>query len=96
MNEDEELAIYNGFYGSLVGEEKVKEMLLKWNEGPFLFSIINLETNEFMGQVSFFGIYEMYKKFGFKECGRWHQVRYHDGISQDIILMELLREEYIK
>ena len=150
MNEDEELAIYNGFYGSLVGEEKVKEMLLKWNEGPFLFSIINLETNEFMGQVSFFGIdsheqyatmgiflgkdyrkkgygkeaiqlaidylfktqrfnaihlevfsynqnaYEMYRKFGFKECGRWHQVRYHDGISQDIILMELLREEYIK
>ena len=40
--------------------------------------------------------YEMYKKFGFKECGRWHQVRYHDGISQDVILMELLRKEYCK
>ena len=25
MNEDEQLAIYNGFYGSLVGEEKVRE-----------------------------------------------------------------------
>ena len=148
MNEDQELAIYNGFYGSLVGEEKVREMLMKWNEGPFTFSIVNYQTNEFMGQISFFGIdsheqyatmviflgqeyrkrgygkeaiqlaidylfktqrynaihlevfsynqnaFEMYKKFGFKECGRWHQVRYHDGVSQDIILMELLREKY--
>ena len=147
MNEDEELAIYNGFYGSLLGEEKVKEMLIKWNEGPFLFSIVNNQTNEFMGQISFFGIdaheqyatmgiflgkeyrkkgygkeamhlaidylfntqryhaihlevfsynqnaYEMYKKMGFVECGRWHKVKYHQGISQDIILMELLKED---
>ncbi len=150
MNEDEELAIYNGFYGSLLGEEKVREMLLKWNEGPFLFSIVNKETNEFMGQVSYFGMdsheqyitvgiflgkeyrnkgygkeamnlsidylfntqrfnaihlevfsynqnaYEMYKKMGFVECGRWHKVRFHEGKSQDVILMELLREEYYK
>lgn len=148
MNEDKEIAIYNGFYGSLLGEEKVREMLMKWNEGPFLFSIVNKETNEFMGQVSYFGMdsheqyitvgiflgekyrnqgygkeamnlsidylfntqrfnaihlevfsynkkaYEMYKKMGFVECGRWHKVRYHEGISQDVILMELLREDY--
>ena len=146
MNEDPEIAIFNGFYGSLLGEEKVKEMLMKWNEGPFTFSIINKENDEFMGQISFFGIdsqeqyatlgiflgkeyrnkgygkeamkiaidylfktqrynaihlevfsyntkaYEIYKSVGFKECGRWHKVRYHDGISQDIILMELLKE----
>lgn len=147
VNEDCDIAYYNGFYGSLLGEEKVGEMLNKWNEGPFSFSIVSLDNDEFLGHISLFGMdsheqyatmgiyvgkefrrcgygkeaiqllidyafqtqrfnaihlevfsynknaYEVYKKLGFKECGRWHQVRYHDGISQDVILMELLREE---
>lgn len=148
VNEDQEVAYFNGFYGSLLGEEKVKEMLNKWNEGPFSFSIVSLDKNEFVGHISLFGMdsheqyatmgiyigkeyrqkgygkeaiqllidyafttqrfnaihlevyayntnaYQAYKKLGFVECGRWHQVRYHEGRSQDVILMELLREDY--
>lgn len=53
LNEDEDLIYQNGFYRSLLGEGKVKEMLEKWNEGPYMFSIIN-ENDEFMGHVSLF------------------------------------------
>ncbi len=148
MNEDEDIAHFNGFYGSLLGEEKVREMMSKWNEGPFIFSIVSQEKNEFMGHVSLFGmdsheqfvtmgIYlgkefrhcgygqeairlllryifdfqrfnaihlevfsfnknaiKAYQKLGFKECGRWHKVKYHQGQLHDIIMMELLREDF--
>ena len=149
MNEDQDIAYFNGFYGSLLGEDKVRERLMKWNEGPFMFSIINLETDEFMGHISMFnmgphelsstmGIYigeayrnkgygkeaiklvidylfntqrynaihlevfgynikaqEVYKNLGFKECGRWHKVLYHLGEYHDVIMMELLKEDYL-
>ena len=148
MNEDEDIAHFNGFYDSLMGEEKVEALLTKWNEGPYLFSIVHKETDTFMGHVSLFnadshqqyitlGIYlakeyrhqgygkeamqlvidymfntqryhaihievfsynthalEIYKKLGFKECGRWHKARYHMGESHDIIMMELFREDF--
>ena len=148
MNEDMDIAYFNGFYDSLLGEDKVRELLMKWNEGPFAFSIIEKDTNAFMGHVSMFnadshqqyitlGIYiaeqyrgrgygkeamqlaidyafntqryhtihlevfayntkalEIYKKLGFKECGRWHKARYHMGESHDIIMMELFREDW--
>ena len=54
VNEDTDIAYYNGFYGSLLGKEKVQEMMLKWNEGPFGFSIVSKEDDTFMGHVSFF------------------------------------------
>lgn len=148
LNEDQDIAYFNGFYGSLLGEQKTSEMMNKWNEGPFSFSIVSLENHAFMGHISLFnlgsheqyatmGIYigreyrqcgygkeamkllidyafntqrfnaihlevfgfnqnafETYKKFGFKECGCWHHCLYHNGKSHDIILMELLREDY--
>lgn len=148
MNEDKDIAYYNGFYGSLLGKEKVRALLEKWNEGPFMFSIINKENNAFMGHISMFNMghhelyttmgiyigqeyrgngygkeaiqlvvdylfqtqryeaiqlqvfgynkkaYEVYKKIGFKECGRYHKALYHESKYHDIILMELLKEDY--
>ena len=38
--------------------------------------------------------YEVYKKIGFKECGRYHKALYHESKYHDIILMELLKENY--
>lgn len=147
VNEDQDIAHCNGFYGALLGKEKTMNMMNKWNEGPFLFSIVQKETDEFMGHITLFGIDEheeyatmgiylgkefrghgfgqeaisllvdyafhtqrfhaihlevfsyneravaAYKKIGFVECGRWHQVHYHLGEYHDIILMELLKEK---
>lgn len=148
LNEDAAIAYFNGFYDRLLDEQKTNEMMSKWNEGPFFFSIVLHENNTFIGHISLFnfgsheqyatmGIYigneyrqhgygkeaikllidyafdtqrlnaihlevfgfnqnafEIYKKMGFKECGRWHHSLYHKGMSHDIILMELLREDY--
>lgn len=143
FNEDEDIASNNGFERGLLGIEKVREKLEKWNEGPYLFSIINNDNDEFMGHVTLFnvsqyqatmGIYigdkyrhhgygreaiemlmnyafntinlkaihlevfgynehakAVYESLGFKECGRWHDVLYHDGRFHDIILMEYVR-----
>lgn len=148
LNEDQDIAYFNGFYGSLLGEEKISEKMNKWNEGPFMFSIVSLKDDSFMGHISLFNIdthalhatmgiylgseyrkkglgkeamqllidyafntqrynaihievfgfnenaYHVYQKFGFKECGRWHNSLYHQGKYHDIILMELLKENY--
>lgn len=56
LNEDQDIAYFNGFYGSLLGREKTQEMMNKWNEGPFSFSIVSLENNAFMGHISLFGM----------------------------------------
>ncbi len=149
-NEDQDIAYNNGFYAQLLDEEKVMEILQKWHEGPFVFAIVNKESNEFMGHVSLFNFghhdqyatmgiyigpdyrhcgygreamtllidyifqtqrfqalhievfdfnqrgYGIYESIGFRECGRWHQSFYHGGLSHDIILMELLREDWLK
>ncbi len=55
LNEDEDLVYQNGFYRSLFNEDKVRDLLNKWNEGPYMFSIIN-EDDIFMGHVSLFNI----------------------------------------
>lgn len=78
FNEDEDIAYYNGFFGSLIGKDKMIDLLNKWNDGPFAFSIVSKEDDEFVGHVSFFnidshnikatmGIYigEKYRKHGF-------------------------------
>ena len=56
VNEDHDIAYFNGFYGNLLGKDKVLEMMNKWNEGPFTFSIVSLKDNSFMGHVSLFGM----------------------------------------
>ena len=148
LNEDKDIAYFNSFYGSLLGEEKVREMMNKWNEGPFIFSIVSKDENLFMGHVSLFGIdsheqfatmgiylgkeyrhhgygqeaihlllkyvfdfqrfnaihlevfsfnenaIKAYQKLGFKECGRWHKVKYHQGENHDVVMMELLKEDF--
>ena len=45
FNEDEDIASNNGFERGLLGIEKVREKLEKWNEGPYLFSIINNDND---------------------------------------------------
>lgn len=143
INEDNDIIIGNGFYQKLLGTNKVKEMLEKWNEGPYMFSIVNNE-GEFMGHINLFDVYDheyatlgiylgkeyrnkgyasiaiklladyafnylnlraihlhvfaynthaqqVYQKLGFKECGRWHNVRYMNGKYYDEIMMELLK-----
>ncbi len=55
-NEDQDIAYNNGFYAQLLNEGKVTEILQKWNEGPFVFSIIRKDQDEFMGHVSLFNI----------------------------------------
>lgn len=149
-NEDQEIAFNNGFYAQLLNEDKVEETLRKWNEGPFVFSVVEKGSDAFMGHISLFNIghqdqyatmgiyigapyrhkgygraamtllvdyifrsqrfqalhlevfdfnqrgYGIYQSLGFDECGRWHQSLYHDGTSHDIILMELLREDWMK
>ena len=55
INEDQEIAFDNYFYHSLKGKEKVLELMNRFNDGPFQFSIVNKETDTFMGHVSFFG-----------------------------------------
>ena len=148
LNEDRDIAYFNGFYGSLMGKDKISDMMSRWNEGPFVFSIVSLEDKSFMGHISLFniashelyvtmGIYlgeqyrhkgygseaikllcdyifdtqrfnaihlevfgfnahavNAYKKAGFVECGRWHKALYHLGEYHDIILMELLKDDY--
>lgn len=146
VNEDETIAYGSGFYRSLLGEQKTKEMLEKWDEAPFAFSIVSLETDEYLGNISLFNLandyatmgvfigkefqgngfgkeaiellcnyafltlnmksihlevfaynshaYELYKKLGFKECGRWHEVRFHQGKYHDVILMEKMNPNH--
>ncbi len=150
FNEDETLASGNGFYHRLLSMEKVSDLLTKWAEGPFAFSIVHKESNAFMGHVTLFdlaaheqsatlGVYlgkqyrnmgygkeamhliadyafqsqrfvalhlhvfafnahalHMYQQIGFQECGRWHRCYYHMGQYHDIVLMELLRENWQK
>lgn len=150
FNEDETLASGSGFYHRLLGIEKVSDLLAKWNEGPFAFSIVHKESDAFMGHVTLFdlsaheqaatlGIYmgipyrnmgygkealtllidyafrtqrfmalhlqvygfndnalHVYQQLGFQECGRWHACYYHKGQFHDIVLMELLREQWQK
>ena len=55
FNEDPSIACNNGFISSVSNEEDISEMVDKWNESGMIFSIINKETDEFMGHVSFFG-----------------------------------------
>ena len=55
FNEDEAIAYNNGFISSISNEENISETVDKWNESGMIFSIINKETDEFMGHVSFFG-----------------------------------------
>ena len=147
-NEDQVLAYRNGFYDSLLGKEKARDMITRWNEGPFLFSIVSLTDNNFMGHITLFDVapYEtyatmaiylgreyrgqgyakeavslivdyafdtqrfkaihlevysfndnalkMYEKSGFVVCGRWHNICYNSGEYCDIVLMELLREDW--
>lgn len=147
LNEDEDIAHYNGFYHSLLGEEKVREMMQKWNEGPYTFAMVSKVDDTFMGHITLFNLdskmtygtmgiylgkefrgqgfskeaiqllkdyafdyvglkaihlevfgynhkaYEVYQKLGFKECGRWHKVRYFNGEDHDVILMECLKGE---
>lgn len=66
VNEDQDIAYFNGFYGSLLGKEKTQEMMQKWNEGPFSFSIVSLEDDSFMGHISLFGMdsHEQYATMG--------------------------------
>ncbi len=66
LNEDEEIAYNNGFYGNLLGEGKIQEMMSKWNEGPFIFSIVEKEEDTFMGHISLFnfGPHEQYATLG--------------------------------
>lgn len=66
LNEDEDIAYNNGFYGSLLGEGKIQDLMSKWNEGPFIFSIVNLKDNAFMGHISLFnfGPHEMSATMG--------------------------------
>lgn len=53
MNEDEELAYYNGFYEGVCNEDTVLELLTKWSSGPMFFSIVN-DNDEFMGHISLY------------------------------------------
>lgn len=65
-NEDQEIADNNGFFNQLLNQEKVAEMLQKWNEGPFVFSVVEKAGNAFMGHISLFNIgrHELYATMG--------------------------------
>ena len=67
------------------GREAI-EMLMN-----YAFNTINLKAIH----LEVFGYNEhakaVYESLGFKECGRWHDVLYHDGRFHDIILMEYVR-----
>lgn len=39
---------------------------------------------------------KIYRQLGFQECGCWHQALYHNGEAQDIVMMELLRSDWLK
>ena len=54
FNEDREISYGNSFYHRLLGKEKVSDLLEKWNEGPFLFSIVHKENHAFMGHITLF------------------------------------------
>lgn len=83
LNEDEDIAYNNGFYGSLLGEEKIQNMMSKWNEGPFIFSIVNLKDDSFMGHVSLFdfGPHEQFATMGIY-LGKEYR---HQGLGQEAI-----------
>ncbi|MDD2591711.1 MAG: GNAT family protein [Erysipelotrichaceae bacterium] len=36
-----------------------------------------------------------YEKCGFKQVGKWRQSRYHHGVYHDIILMDIIKDEFI-
>lgn len=83
LNEDQDIAYFNGFYGSLLGNEKTVEMMNKWNEGPFSFSIVSLKDNAFMGHISLFGMdsHEQYATMGIY-IGKEYR---HHGYGQEAI-----------
>ena len=56
LNEDSDLIYQNDFYKRLLGEDKTRELLEKWNSGPYMFSIVREEDDVFMGHVSLFNI----------------------------------------
>lgn len=88
LNEDEEIAYFNGFYGSLLGKEKIADMMMKWNEGPYTFSIVSCDEDEFMGHVSLFNLdaHEQYATMGIY-IGKEYR---HNGYGQEAI--RLLKE----
>ncbi len=88
LNEDQDIAYFNGFYGSLLGEEKTHELLNKWNEGPYSFSIISRQENAFMGHISLFNFdsHEQYATMGIY-LGKEYR---HQGYGKEA--MELLIE----
>ena len=55
LNEDEDLVYQNGFYRSVFNEDKTKALLEKWNEGPYMFSIVT-NDDEFIGHISLFNM----------------------------------------
>jgi len=66
MNEDQEIAYGNAFYDRLIGKEKTIELLNKWNEGPFAFSIVSLKDDTFLGNISLFNMsnHELFATMG--------------------------------
>lgn len=39
---------------------------------------------------------KVYEKIGFKKVGAWRNAKYHQGKLYDIVLMDILKKEYIK
>ncbi len=72
------------------GKEAIK-MLLKYG-----FEELNLHTIN-IGAFSFNErAIKCYKSIGFKEVGRMRECRYHLGTWHDLVLMDMLRDEFLK
>lgn len=148
VNEDDSIKNGNGFFAKILDENKIKEFLTTWNEGPCMFSIVT-NDNEFVGHITLFnfhqtnyatlGIYigpyyrnlgygsqamhllldyafnqlnlhsihldvyefnqdalRLYQSMGFTICGNYTDAIYHNGKYWSIILMELLKKDYLK
>lgn len=56
FNEDTDIINNNNFSRLLVSEDKLKEIIDKWTDGPYYFSIIAKDDDTFVGTVSLFNI----------------------------------------
>lgn len=79
----------------------------KYRNLGYGFQAINLMLNHAFNTLNYVAVrievfgyntnaIKTYEKIGFKKVGAWRNAKFHNGKLYDIILMDILKEEFIK
>ncbi|MFX0204699.1 MAG: GNAT family N-acetyltransferase [Candidatus Hodarchaeota archaeon] len=78
------------YWGKGYGTDALKVLL------KYAFTTLNLNRVELEVSANNERAQRVYKKVGFREVGRRRQVRYWGGKYEDGIILDILREEFLK